>query len=710
VDGTPFGQYRLIELLGRGGMGEVWRAYDTVTDRVVALKVLPANFAEDSVFQQRFRREAHAAAQLNEPHVVPIHTYGEIDGRLFVDMRLIEGRDLQTVLADSPLSPERAVQIIEQVAQALNAAHAVGLVHRDVKPSNILVDDNDFAYLIDFGIARAAGEAALTNTGAAIGTWSYMAPERFQGDTADARVDIYALGCVLYESLTGQLPFPGQTLEQIAVAHMTQPPPRPSEIKAGIPATMDDVIATGMAKNPDKRYASAVELARAGREATTMPLSGPGPTMPASPLSQPSHRATIHHQDTQLADTVAAPVPPPSGPPHQVTDTPPPRSRRRWLIALLVVVLIAAVGVGVVLLRNVLSPKPSASELVLTAATDPGVNSFMPPAASPPPTATQPPPTLQPHGDGTTVVSQPLPGDRDGLYGGTLNNAECDRDKMISFLGAHPAQAGAFVEALNTDSTVFWSGGRALTTADIPAYLRELTPVLLRLDTRVTNHGFDGSHPTTLQSVFQAGTAVLLDAHGVPRARCYCGNPLTAPVALTGEPKPVGTSWPGYKPAALADVQPSTVTITVFVLVDVVTGQPFNRPAGTTGADDTPHSQPVAPPQPAPTTPTPGQGNQLDIDGTYLMHRLTDTCQVTQVDRSMTVTRQGNTLTMNLDVGFTLTGTLDANGSFQVSGGPAGRGGGTMRGVFATEGGRTVIRDGTYQTQTCSATWEGTKQ
>ena len=199
VDGTPFGQYRLIELLGRGGMGEVWRAYDTVTDRVVALKVLPANFAEDSVFQQRFRREAHAAAQLNEPHVVPIHTYGEIDGRLFVDMRLIEGRDLQTVLTDGPLSPDRAVQIVEQVAQALYAAHAVGLVHRDVKPSNILVDDNDFAYLIDFGIARAAGETGLTNTGATIGTWSYMAPERFQRRHGRRARRHLCLGCVLYD-------------------------------------------------------------------------------------------------------------------------------------------------------------------------------------------------------------------------------------------------------------------------------------------------------------------------------------------------------------------------------------------------------------------------------------------------------------------------------------------------------------------------------
>src|SRR6201997_5699370 len=157
-------------------MGEVWRAHDTETKRTVAIKVLPAHMADDKEFAQRFRREAESAAQLNSPHVVPIHNYGEIEGRLYVDMRLIEGRDLQTILRDGPLEPARAVRIIEQVAMALHAAHEVGLVHRDVKPSNILLDKNDFAYLIDFGIARATEETRLTSTGSAIGTFQYMAP------------------------------------------------------------------------------------------------------------------------------------------------------------------------------------------------------------------------------------------------------------------------------------------------------------------------------------------------------------------------------------------------------------------------------------------------------------------------------------------------------------------------------------------------------
>jgi serine/threonine protein kinase len=180
VQGTAFGRYRLDELLGQGGMGQVFRAYDTVTDRAVALKLLPAELAQDAEFQQRFRREALLAAKLNEPHIVPIHNFGEIDGRLYVDMRLIDGTDLDRLLAAEPLIAARAVSLIDQVSTALDAAHRAGLVHRDVKPSNILIGARDFAYLIDFGLARTVGGTRLTSAGQTMGTLAYMAPERFE--------------------------------------------------------------------------------------------------------------------------------------------------------------------------------------------------------------------------------------------------------------------------------------------------------------------------------------------------------------------------------------------------------------------------------------------------------------------------------------------------------------------------------------------------
>ena len=286
MDGTAFGRYQLLQVLGRGGMGVVWRAHDTATDRIVAVKLLAAHLADDETFVKRFRREAHAAAQLNSPHVIPIHNYGEIDGRLYVDMRLIEGRDLAAVLADGPLEPERAVRIIEQVAKALHAAHKVGLVHRDVKPSNILLDEDDFAYLIDFGIARAAADTRLTGTDGMIGSLHYMAPERLSTGEVDARADIYALACVLYECLTGERPFPGDGLERQVAAHLGDPPPQPSTTHPELPQDFDAVIARGMAKEPRQRYGSTVELAAAAHDAITTPIarSAPGaePRPPAA--------------------------------------------------------------------------------------------------------------------------------------------------------------------------------------------------------------------------------------------------------------------------------------------------------------------------------------------------------------------------------------------------------------------------------------------
>ncbi len=272
MNATPFGHYRLQKLIGQGGMGEVYQAYDTKTDRVVALKVLPHHMAQDETFKARFRRESQAAAGLNDPHIVPIHGYGEIDGRLYLDMRLIEGRNLGTMLqeTDKPLGAPFAVMIVEQVANGLDAAHRLGLIHRDIKPSNILITDRDFVYLIDFGLARTAGEKGLTTAGSTLGTLAYMAPERFEGGEVDARSDIYALTCVLYECLTGARPYPAESLEQQIAGHMVSPIPQPSEVDSRL-AAFDEVIAKGMAKKPAQRYQTAGELAEAAKRALNAP-------------------------------------------------------------------------------------------------------------------------------------------------------------------------------------------------------------------------------------------------------------------------------------------------------------------------------------------------------------------------------------------------------------------------------------------------------
>ncbi|WP_433684210.1 serine/threonine-protein kinase PknD [Nocardia sp. CA-119907] len=261
-----FGRYRLLTLLGQGGMGQVWRAHDSLTNRVVALKVLPERFADDEQLRERFRRECRAVAQLTEPHVIPIHDFGDIDGRLYLNMRLIEGTDLRKVITrEGALSPQRAVTIIAQVAGALQAAHDVGLVHRDVKPTNILLGADEFAYLIDFGIAHAADDRTLTTTGETIGTVAYMAPEEIGSEVkADARVDVYALTCVLHECLTGRPPFASTLgMQGVMAHHLHTPPPRPSTTTPDVPTAFDAVIAKGMAKDPGDRYQTVRELAAA---------------------------------------------------------------------------------------------------------------------------------------------------------------------------------------------------------------------------------------------------------------------------------------------------------------------------------------------------------------------------------------------------------------------------------------------------------------
>ncbi|MHA6623545.1 WD40 repeat domain-containing serine/threonine protein kinase [Pseudonocardia sp. DLS-67] len=283
-----FGPYLLGELLGRGGMGEVRRAVDTGQGgRSVALKVLAPHLSADQVYRARFRRECEVAASLAEPHVVPIHRYGEIDGRLFLDMQLVDGRDLAAeLMLSGPLPPERAVGIVAQVAAALDAAHAAGLVHRDVKPSNVLLAPPapgrpDFAQLADFGIAAGPG-----GTGASDGTVEYLAPERLLGGHTDHRVDVYALACVLYELLTGSRVFAGADLAAQVYGHLHLPPPRPTETFPWLPPAIDRVVALGMAKDPGSRYPTAGALAddavtAVGAAATVIGAPGHAPPGPA---------------------------------------------------------------------------------------------------------------------------------------------------------------------------------------------------------------------------------------------------------------------------------------------------------------------------------------------------------------------------------------------------------------------------------------------
>jgi serine/threonine protein kinase, bacterial len=295
---SRFGPYLLKQLLGRGGFGEVYEAVDTNKNRIVALKLLPPSISANPVFRQRLFREASTAGRLHEPHVVPIHDFGEIDGQLYIDMRLVRGSDLQTVLAESGLmDPARAVSIVGQIAAALDAAHAEQIVHRDVKPANILLTAEDFAYLVDFGLANAATDAKITTAGATIGTFAYMAPERFADEQVGPRADVYALACVLYECLTGASPYQVSQPSALIAAHLTAPTPRPSQQRPELPAGFDEVIARGMAKSPDDRYASAGELAAAADEVLAADKGG-------STFTAPQHNSRRRNVALLAAATV----------------------------------------------------------------------------------------------------------------------------------------------------------------------------------------------------------------------------------------------------------------------------------------------------------------------------------------------------------------------------------------------------------------------
>jgi YVTN family beta-propeller protein len=265
--GTILGGFRIEGLLGEGGMGVVYRATQLGLERPVALKLIAAPVAADPTFRARFQREAQIAAAIDHPNVIPVYESGEADGRLFIAMRLVEGADLCSLVErEGGLDPGRAVQIVERVAAALDAAHRRGVVHRDVKPANVLVGDGDVeqVYLSDFGLTTSfRADQRLTRTGAFVGTLDYVSPEQITGGPADARSDVYALGCVLFYAIAGRAPFADASDYAKMTAHLEQPAPSLTEVAPHAPRRLDAVIRTAMAKDPGDRHASAGELARA---------------------------------------------------------------------------------------------------------------------------------------------------------------------------------------------------------------------------------------------------------------------------------------------------------------------------------------------------------------------------------------------------------------------------------------------------------------
>jgi serine/threonine protein kinase len=335
ASGLVFGGFRIERTLGHGGMGIVYLATELRLERQVALKVIRAELAGDEGFRARFRSESLTAASVEHPRVVTVFGAGERDGLLYVAMRYVPGRDLGRIIAaDGALGPEEAAELISQVGDGLDAVHAAGLVHRDVKPANVIVgeDEEGHAYLTDFGLAKAvASSTGLTTTGQVIGTVDYMAPEQIEGRRVDARTDVYALGGVLFHTVTGRVPFAERESTAKMWAHLNEPPPSTGGRHSGV---LDTVIRRAMAKDPADRFPSAGDLGRAAVAAAR-----------GEAVTEPEHVVGAG-EAAPLPETVRLsqdPALPPTDP------LPRPRRRRRWIAALLILLVVAGLGAAAVI-------------------------------------------------------------------------------------------------------------------------------------------------------------------------------------------------------------------------------------------------------------------------------------------------------------------------------------------------------------------------
>ncbi len=353
--GSTFAGCRLEAIAGRGGMGVVFRATQLALQRPVAVKAIAPEFAADKDYRKRFQRESHLAASIDHPNVIPVYEAGERDGTLYLMMRWVEGTDLRTLLTTSGrLSPGRAIRLLRPVASALAAAHRHRLIHRDVKPANVLIARGDeeyeeHIYLTDFGIARRTDGESITRTGMFVGTVDYMAPERFEGGKGDAPSDIYSLGCMLFEALTGHVPFDRPTDVSKMFAHVNDPIPSARDEVDGVPEQLDAIIAKAMAKNPEDRFGSAGEVMVAlGQalqefESAEVVAAAPKPRLDdVTKVRMPTAAPVI--ESTAAVTEPTAPSPPPT---TRLDDRPraAPRPRRSPLLWVAPIALLAVAGV-----------------------------------------------------------------------------------------------------------------------------------------------------------------------------------------------------------------------------------------------------------------------------------------------------------------------------------------------------------------------------
>ncbi len=346
--GDEFAGYRIEQRLGRGGMGVLYMALEPGLERRVALKLIAPEAAADEIFAKRFAEESRIAASIEHPNVVPIYAAGEEDGVPFIAMRYVAGADLaKRLVREGRLGPAVAVDLIAQIGNGLDAIHAVGLIHRDVKPANVLLSGGDaaeHAYITDFGVARnVSTESGLTQTGRFVGTLDYVAPEQISGGEIDARVDVYALGCLLFKLLTGEVPFPKDGDAARLFAHLNDPPPAPSLYVPEVSMALDDVVIRAMSKNPDDRYPSAGDLGRAAQAA----LRGERTTAPERTVATGAAA-------TRTAETIAAE---PEGAAAGIAAIEPlsssePRGRNRVPIVVGAMLAVVAIAAGAVVLTS----------------------------------------------------------------------------------------------------------------------------------------------------------------------------------------------------------------------------------------------------------------------------------------------------------------------------------------------------------------------